>query len=358
MIGVASIGIALVLSCRKSPNRGAIVCQSTPFHLYVKKKCKHLLEDFYRAPWWCRNAHVQIALTFLIPQDPFEFKRQEIPLPDGGTVSLDWSAQPESNPDIPIVVICHGLTGSSADMRSFCLVAFQQGFRPVVFNKRGHGDTKLTTPRLQPFGEIQDFEHALKAIEKQYPNAKKVGVGFSAGAGLLVSYLGEKNHQTILQAGVAISPGYDAFRLFCSDGIMPIYNRLMTMSVKSLLKRHEQTLSEIIDFKRLSRATTLQQIDELSYMQFHGAETIQEYWVENNPMRQIHDVQVPVLCINALDDPVCTSKMIPYELFQTHPNIMLVTTEHGSHCGFYRGQYDSWAHFAAVEYLQAFLNFS
>ena len=44
---------------------------------------------------------------------------------------------------------------------------------------------------------------------------------------------------------------------------------------------------------------------------------------------------MPTLCLNALDDPVCTKAMIPHEKFKVHPHAMLVTTERGAHCGWF-----------------------
>lgn len=92
-------------------------------------------------------------------------------------------------------------------MKSFCVDAGDQGYRAVVFNKRGHGGCALETPRLQQFGDVSDLDLAIQHIHGMYPNAMKVGVGFSAGSGLLVSYLGETGKNSLLKAAVAVSPG-------------------------------------------------------------------------------------------------------------------------------------------------------
>ncbi len=54
-------------------------------------------------------------------------------------------------------------------------------FRPVVFNKRGHGNSVLTIPKLQSFGDTSDIREAVVFINKQYPQAKMVAIGHSAG---------------------------------------------------------------------------------------------------------------------------------------------------------------------------------
>ena len=53
--------------------------------------------------------------------------------------------------------------------------------RPVFFNKRGHGDSILTTPKLQSFGDTSDLRHSILHIHNKYPNASIIAIGHSAG---------------------------------------------------------------------------------------------------------------------------------------------------------------------------------
>lgn len=72
-----------------------------------------MLEE-YRPSWSLfHNPHVQILMTFLIPQKTMKYKRELFALPDGGKVALDWALHAgELKEDAPIVVVLHGLTGS------------------------------------------------------------------------------------------------------------------------------------------------------------------------------------------------------------------------------------------------------
>lgn len=103
--------------------------------------------------WWT-NGHIQIVLTFLVPQANITYSREVLQLRDGGQTSLDWAieasgpASRDTKPlqaDSPIIVVLHGLTGCSDAMRSLCAEALAHGYRPVVFNKRGHGGMTLAT---------------------------------------------------------------------------------------------------------------------------------------------------------------------------------------------------------------------
>lgn len=125
-------------------------------------------------------------------------------------------------------------------MRSLCAEALAHGYRPVVFNKRDHGGMTLATPKLQEFGCVDDLNQAIDRIQKLYPFSKLYGVGFSAGAGLLSSYLGKMGDTTRLDAVVFISPGFDTHDLFSQGGMHKLYDFFMTLALKNLLYRHKE----------------------------------------------------------------------------------------------------------------------
>ncbi|KDO32461.1 hypothetical protein SPRG_02938 [Saprolegnia parasitica CBS 223.65] len=299
----------------------------------------------YHPPWWAINAHIQIAMTLLVPQAPIAYTRELLPMADGGQIGLDWCAGAETLPaHAPVVLVVHGLTGCSYDMRSFCADALRAGFRPVAFNKRGHGDTPLTSPKLQAFGCTQDLSAAIAHIQASYPTAKITGVGFSAGSGLVTSYLGETGAKSQLAAAALVSPGYDALGLFCHGGIYPLYHFLMTFTLKGLLKRHKDVLSSTIDVDAALQASSIPEFDRHVYMTMHGYDDLEAYWAKNNPMRQVENIAVPTLCINARDDPVCTYRMIPFQ-----GSLRLFELD-----GL---EIKSWATRASLDYLQAALRY-
>jgi predicted alpha/beta-fold hydrolase len=68
-------------------------------------------------------------------------------------------------------------------------------------------------------------------------------------------------------------------------------------------------------------------------------------------------VTVPVLVINAADDPVCVADNVHRHLdaMQQLPRLTLALTRRGGHCGFFEGLLtgESWADRAIAEYLSA-----
>lgn len=303
-----------------------------------------------------------MALTFFVQQQNVRYQRDIVELKDGGRASLDWALESASRKastlkeDAPIALIIHGLTGCSRNMRGLCAEALEHGYRPVVFNKRGHGGVQLTTPKLQAFGCVQDLQQAISQVEQSYPQGELYGIGFSAGSGLLCSYFGETGNDSRLRAGVLVSPGYNSDDLLRGKGVHPVYDFLMSLKLRKFLLRHREELKNIVDVPSALKATTIGEFDERVYMKIHGYDSLERYWEHNNPLRKIQNIQRPMLLLNALDDPVYVRDKISYEPFTGSSTTMLVETGEGSHCAFYQGKglgLHCWAHEAALAYLDS-----
>ena len=52
-----------------------------------------------------------------------------------------------------------------------CVMAAKKGFRIVLFNRRGHGSSYLTTPKLAGPGDQNDVKQTLEYIFLKYPVA-------------------------------------------------------------------------------------------------------------------------------------------------------------------------------------------
>lgn len=76
----------------------------------------------------------------------------------------------------------------------------------MVFNRRGHNGTPLTTVKLQPFGDPADLREAVRYIRYQQPSGRLFAASESTGSGLLLSYLGECGSSSYVTAAVCLSP--------------------------------------------------------------------------------------------------------------------------------------------------------
>ena len=70
----------------------------------------------YEAPWWLPGGNLQTIWAALYARQvlgaPLVFRRERWDTPDGDFIDLDWLSQP-AVPDRPLLVLFHGLEGSS-----------------------------------------------------------------------------------------------------------------------------------------------------------------------------------------------------------------------------------------------------
>ncbi|XP_046333757.2 phospholipase ABHD3-like [Haliotis rufescens] len=313
----------------------------------------------YRPPFWLQNNHVHTFIAALIPKVKMYFKREYINLDDDGAVALDWAQdQLDSLTDTsPILIVLPSLSACADDMAELCNTASKRGYRVVVFNKRGHGDSVLATPKLQGFGDAKDMRRCVEYLRDKYPEAKIVAAGSSAGSCLLMSYLSEYGADCLLATGVCICPGYDALDVFTKP-MNNVYEFILLSSLKKILKKHAKMLSQLIDMRAATRATNFRDFDKQVYCKFYGYEDSLEYWKCQNPMRNILNISVPVMCITSLDDPIFMAKYIPFNMFRETSDWLLVTTNKGGHCGFIEeSTLKPWSDRLALDYVDAVLEF-
>ncbi|KAK6945469.1 hypothetical protein RJ641_013013, partial [Dillenia turbinata] len=65
--------------------------------------------------------------------------------------------------------------------------------------------------------------------------------------------------------------------------------------------------------------------------------TVDAYYRHSSSVNFVEDVSVPLLCISAVNDPVCTGEAIPYDECRNNQNVVLATTKHGGHLAYYEG---------------------
>lgn len=338
-------------------------------HLHSKESSltKHLvrkrglLKRPFRPQFILCNGYIQTLAGLLYkPLEDYYFEREYLQMADKGVVALDWFCQPiaKLKRNSPILLIFPRLTGDATSVGSICKLGASRGMRAVVFNRRGHGSSYLTSPYLTSIGDTKDTRKVIEYIFNKHPYVPIVGIGIGAGCATLFSYLGEFGSSSLMKAAVNISPSYDNTEKLCEQ-IPKIYELYLLLDLKIMLLRNWKALSKVIDMKAaLLKAWTLKEFEYQVYCKIYRIKTFEAFWQRNDPMRDVDDIAVPVLCINSLDDPISVKEEIPLELFQFYPNLLLVTVEKGGHCAFYENVHgDSWANTLAINYTEYVLEF-
>ena len=216
------------------------------------------------------------------------------------------------------------------------------------------------TPRFNLLGDPRDTAEAINAVKDAVgPNAPIFAVGLSAGSAALIRYLGEAGEKTPVKAAVAISPGHrlpDAW-----ERCHRVYNRILTDKVRRHFLEPNTNVLAMHPYGPAAleaglKASAIREFVERTCV-FSGVSSHDEYTRDTDPCLVAGRVAVPTLAISAMDDPVCSSVGIDPTLFDNNPNLVLASTERGSHLAFYQGfTAVPWVDDAVVQWLDAALN--
>lgn len=326
-----------------------IYTAQTDFNTSVLKRCP-TLNSPYRPTPFLSNGHVETIFAARSRTAPhINYRRECLRMPDGGTVALDWEhfdVHEQGLPDsAPVLILFPGLTGGSND--SYVLHAVQQarkcGIRAVVFNSRGTGDSPVTTPQYYSASFTGDTRHVVAHVSKRYPHSTLLAAGWSLGANILVRYLGEQRHDTPIAAAVSMCNPFDLLlgNTNFETGFNRIYDANLAASLGRIFRRSAalwRGMGPPFNPTLAANARTIREFDEAITIHSFGWSNVDQYYIESSSARSIPDVRVPLLCIQALDDPIAPKEAIPYDACAANPNVTLVTTPCGGHLGWVSGR--------------------
>lgn len=344
---------------RKSSGIPKLHFKESALASHLLKRCR-LMNRRFEPPWWLRNAHAQTIIPYLFPVAATEFDREYLQMKDRGVVALDWviNVSVHKRKRCTILLIIPGLTGSAVSVSKICSLAAHKGYRPVVFNHRGFGNSVLTTPKLLSSGDPSDLRQVVKYIQGRYPKSLITMMGYGTGCSLLLSYLGEFGSSANICAGACISACFDQTERF-SKGVQGVYDVLYLLKLKFALTYHSSSLSKHINFSEMLKTWSFKEFDEHVYSKLYNFTNIEDFWDKNHPLRDVDEIAVPLLFINSLDDPFYSKISIPYELCKYYPHFLMVATDKGGHCGFLEKLCEvSWAEKLAMDYIDSVLEFT
>lgn len=176
------------------------------------------MSDPFQPAWWLPGPHLQTLWNPFFRRAPrLARQRERLWLADGDFIDLDWHGPHEAS--APLVLVLHGLTGSSS---SLYVLGLQQqlaarGWASVAINWRGCSGEPNLLPRAYHSGASDDLAEVIGHLQAKRPLAPLYAVGYSLGGNVLLKYLGESGIGSPLRKAVAVSV---PFRLDqCADRI-------------------------------------------------------------------------------------------------------------------------------------------
>ncbi|KJE96791.1 hypothetical protein CAOG_09032 [Capsaspora owczarzaki ATCC 30864] len=294
--------------------------------------------------WWALNGHAQTVFGVILRTNPdVAYERELVGMSDGGQVALDWHDIPDMEESTPLVVVLHGLTGGSNEnyVKHIVLEAERNKWRTVVFNNRGCGNSVAITPRGFSATFTDDIAEVVQHVHAKHPKAPLFAVGVSLGSMILIKYLAERGTSTALQAAVAVSNPWDIIGSTKSLESFPslyLYNQRLAKNLKNLIFRHRHLFDAAPEkwftIEDVEKCRTIRDFDQTVVVPMFGFASLQEYYSQASSVNHLPKVQIPLLCINAADDPFSPVQGIPFAAFEANPNALLCLTPTGGHIGF------------------------
>lgn len=222
------------------------------------------------------------------------------------------------------------------------LRARSKGWRVVVFNSRGCANSPVTTAKFYSASFTGDLRQVVDHVLTRYPQCNIYAAGWSLGANILVRYLGEETDKCRLSGAVSMCNPFD---LVIADedfhkGFNNVYDRALANSLRAIFKKHAllfEGLDGEYNIPKVANAKTVRDFDDgLTRVSF-GFKSVDDYYSNSSSSDSIKNISIPLLCIQAENDPIAPSRGIPRDDIKANPNCLLIVTPQGGHLGWIAG---------------------
>lgn len=297
----------------------------------------------FRPPRWARGPHVQTLLARILrPTDGIHFTRERMETPDGDFLDVDWG--PDVGGSAPVVVVLHGLEGSSRRryVRSIAAELAARGARPVAMNFRGCSGEPNRTLRFYHSGDTADASWLIGRIRERHPG-RSVGVmGFSLGGNVVLKMLGERTDGGVglVDAAAVMSVPYDLAEgcaLLERTLMGRLYSEYFLRSLRGKVQAKRHRLGVRIDVESARRATSIREFDDRVTAPLNGFRDAADYYAECSSRSFLPGIAVPTLLVHATDDPFLPASSIPRSEVEGNRLLELLLEPRGGHVGFLEG---------------------
>ena len=299
--------------------------------------------DDFRAPRWLPGGHAQTIWPVFFSRrfdgPAPRFQRERWPTPDGDFVDVDWQGD---DVDVPLLVVFHGLEGSSSShySQAFAAEAARRGWRFAMPHFRGCSGEINRAPRAYHSGDHEEIAWMLGRCRASHRGAM-VAVGVSLGGNALLRFAEEAGEgaASSVQAIAAVSAPLDLAaggRAIGHGFGRQVYTRMFmrTMKKKAFVKLRQHP--GLFDADAMRRARDLRDFDEIFTGPLHGFVGADDYYARSSAKAQLARIRIPALVLNARNDPFLPASALPRP-GEVGAHVTLWQPEHGGHVGFANG---------------------
>lgn len=270
-----------------------------------------------------------------------------------------WHPAPRRHPTL---MALHGLEGSSEAhyMRGMADKAYRAGLNVVRVNQRNCGGTERLSSGLYHSGLSADPAAILRELIEVDGLPSIAVAGYSLGGNLALKLAGDCGGEAPpeLVAVCAVSPTMDLAR--CVDALERgenlLYEWNFVRNLKRRLSRKARVWPGLFDTSALGAVRTVREFDERFTAPHHGFRDAADYYFRASSLRVVDRIRIPALILSAEDDPFVPPDQFRDPALAGNPNVTVILTRHGGHCGFVAASQDGfdgyWAERSVVEFVR------
>ena len=314
-----------------------------------------VIKTDYKPPLLFKNRHINTIYSSLFRKTKrLSFKRKRIETVDDDFLDIDFI----ENGSKKIVILCHGLEGSSDSkyIQATAKLLSLNGYSVAAMNYRfcsGEINRQLVTYHS---GKTDDLHVVIKYLLPNYDSVYLVG--FSLGGNLILKYNGDGlfSLSPKIKANVAISVPVDlkgsSISLKRCENVLYRWRFIRTLSKKMHLK-HQQFPNEL-DVAPLKKVKTLTDFDDFFTSKINGFKDAEDYYLKASSKQFIPNITKPTLLINALDDPFLSESCFPIVEAKENSKFNLMTPSYGGHVGFISKGAFYWSEIQILNFLNSY----
>lgn len=268
------------------------------------------------------------------------YRRERWGTPDGDFIDVDWT---DSTPGAPLLVLFHGLEGSSTSQyaRSLLGALTPLGWQGLAVNFRGCSGESNRRPRAYHSGDHAEIDWILRRAAAQRPQAPRFAAGVSLGGNALLQWVARApDAARVVRGAAAVSAPLDLAG--AGHGLARGFNRLYTWHfLRSLRAKSLAQLERfpgLFDGAAVAQASTLHEFDDLVTAPLHGFASADDYWARASSKPDLPRIELPTLLINARNDPFLDERYLP-QRGELSPAITAEFPAQGGHVGFVTGPF-------------------
>ena len=292
----------------------------------------------FKPPFSQFNGHAQTILPSLFRKVNLKANREKIFMPDGDFLLVDWVKTGSRK----CVIVTHGLEGDST--RHYVVGILKKfianGFDGLAWNCRSCGGEMNLLPKFYHHGDASDLKFVIDYVIQSNEYDEIVLVGFSMGGSLTLRVLSENADTfpaSIKCAAVASVP------LDLTSSVAELEKKGKRFYMNRFLRKLRKKIEikeamfpnhPILTLKNFKNIKDFNGFDNTFTAPLHGYKDAADFYIRASVKPILDKIKVPVLIMQAKNDPFLTPECLELGNAQNNKNLNLLVTSKGGHVGF------------------------